>query len=257
LASSVPKRGDHLREGSVERKFSRWHESLFGVDFLLLLASPVYYGVGVPRGDGSGVVMIPGFMHSDAYLLVMYAWLRRLGYRPYYSGISLNAECPNLLIQHELNDTVTRARAETGQKIHLIGHSLGGVIARSFAAQRPDDIASFISLGAPFRNTVPHPSLLRETELVRTYVLMTRGQKVLPSCYTGECECDFVKSLRRPMPSRVAQTVIYTRNDGAVDWRCCITGDSKIDVEVPGTHTGLVFNPTVYSIIAKRLASRS
>jgi hypothetical protein len=39
-----------------------------------------------------------------------------------------------------------------------------------------------------------------------------------------------------------------------VDWQYCITGDSEIDFEVPGTHIGLAFNPTVYDTIARRLA---
>jgi len=39
-----------------------------------------------------------------------------------------------------------------------------------------------------------------------------------------------------------------------VDWRYCRTGDSDLDFEVPGTHVGLVFNPSVYTIIAERLA---
>ncbi|HEX8926000.1 MAG TPA: hypothetical protein VF786_09425, partial [Terriglobales bacterium] len=116
-------------------RITKWHESLYAVDFMMLHTAPVYYGAGVPRGDGSPVIMIPGFMHSDFYLVVMYAWLKRLGYRPYYSGIELNAECPDLLLKHKLNLVVDEALQETGKRIHLIGHSLGGVLARSLATQ--------------------------------------------------------------------------------------------------------------------------
>jgi hypothetical protein len=52
----------------------------------------------------------------------------------------------------------------------------------------------------------------------------------------------------------VAQTAIYTRSDGIVDWRYCVTGDPEIDCEVSGTHVGLVFNPAVYRILAGRFA---
>ena len=57
-----------------------WREALFGVDWLSLRLSPVYYGVGVPHGDGSPVIVIPGFLGSDTYLFEMYYWLRRIGY---------------------------------------------------------------------------------------------------------------------------------------------------------------------------------
>ena len=71
--------------------------------------------------------------------------------------IGFNAECPNLLIQRRLNESIDNAIAETGAKIHLIGHSLGGIIARAVAGQRPNDIASVTTLGSPFRGTVGSP----------------------------------------------------------------------------------------------------
>lgn len=238
-----------------EAPISMLREALFAVEAALLHAAPVYYGLGAPHGDNSAVVVIPGFLGTDIYLMEMFAWLRRIGYTPYFSGIGLNAECPNLLIQRRLNDTIARARTETGRRIHLIGHSLGGIIARSVAGQRTADIASVITLGSPFRGTVLHPSVLRAAEFVRELIRQEHGDGVLPHCYTGRCTCNFLGSLRRDLPPRVAQTAIYTKDDGVVDWRYCMTGDPGVDVEVSGTHIGLVFNATVYSLIADRLAA--
>ncbi|HLK67340.1 MAG TPA: alpha/beta fold hydrolase [Bryobacteraceae bacterium] len=218
-------------------------------------AAPVYYGLGVPKGDGSAVVIIPGFMLTDLYLVEMYGWLSRMGYRPYFSGIGLNADCPNLLIRRKLTETIDRARRETGRKIHVIGHSLGGVLARSIAGDLPDDIASVITLGAPFRGTVAHPTLLQAVDLVRKQIKQNHGPKVLPNCYSGACTCAFLDSLGRDLPDSVLATAIYTRNDGLVDWRYCVTGNPEVDHEVSGTHVGLGFNPSVYHIIAKRLAA--
>jgi hypothetical protein len=50
------------------------------------------------------------------------------------------------------------------------------------------------------------------------------------------------------------QTAIYTRNDGVVDWRFCMTEKDGQDFEVAGTHIGMAFNSAAYSIIARRLA---
>jgi pimeloyl-ACP methyl ester carboxylesterase len=230
-----------------------WQEALFGIEVLLLHATPVYYGIGVPRGDESAVVMIPGFLASDIYLLEMYAWLRRIGYRPYYSGIGLNADCPNLLIRSRLNQTIDRARKETGAKIHILGHSLGGLLARSVAAERADEVSSVVTLGSPFRGTVLHPTVKQAVDAVRKRILLTQGDAVLPTCYTGKCTCNFLNSLRRDLPESVHETAIYTKMDGFVDWHYCITGDPGKDIEVNGTHVGLAFNPVVYGIIAERL----
>ena len=231
-----------------------WQEALFGIEALLLHAAPVYYGFGVPRGDQSGVIMIPGFLVTDIYLVEMYAWLKRIGYRPYYSGIGVNAECPNLLIRRRLNQTIEQAYRETGRRVHLIGHSLGGVLARSVAGDQPKRIASVITLGAPFRGTVAHPRVLRAVEAVRQRIKLNHGASVLPDCYTGRCTCAFLDSLRRELDASVAETAIYTRTDGFVDWRYCVTGVPEHDFEVTGTHVGLAFNPAVYGLIAKRLA---
>ena len=242
------------RKDYAEADVTIWKEAFFGAELLLLHASPVYYGLGIPHGDGSGVVLVPGFLGTDSYLKQLHSWLARIGYRPYFSGIGVNAECPNLLIQHRLKENIEKALLETGRKIHLIGHSLGGIITRSVANQRPDDIASVITLGAPFRGTVAHRTILHAAEAVRKQILKEHGAGVLPTCYTGHCTCDFLASLRRKMPRSMFETAIYTRQDGVVDWRYCITGNGSSDFEVSGTHIGLAFNAAVYTIVATRLA---
>jgi pimeloyl-ACP methyl ester carboxylesterase len=244
----------HTQGAHVGAPVSLWTEAFFAAELLLLHAAPVFYGFGIPPGDNSGVVIIPGFLGTDLYLLEFHAWLGRIGYRPYFSGIGINAECPNLLIQRHLNETIETAVRETGRKIHLIGHSLGGVIARAVAAQRPKDIASVITLAAPFRGTVAHSTVLRAAEAVRKRILEEHGHGVLPDCYTGRCTCNFLDSLKRELPDSVLETALYTRHDGIVDWRCCVTKNPEVDFEVPGTHIGMAFNPSAYIIVAERLA---
>jgi triacylglycerol lipase len=203
-----------------------WTEALFPAELLFLHAAPVYYGLGVPRGDGTAVVLIPGFLAPDAYLLPLHWWLGRIGYAALGSGIGFNADCPNVLIEEKLNKTIEEALEVTGRKVHLIGHSLGGIIARAVAAQRPKDVASVITLGAPFRGIVAHRTVLRAAESVRLRVVQERKAGVLADCYTGRCTCDFVKSVRKCMPSKVLETAIYTQDDGVVDWQYCTTTDA-------------------------------
>lgn len=220
----------------------------------MLHATPIYYGFGVPRGDDSAVIIIPGFLGTDLYLMELYAWLGRIGYRPYFSGIGINADCPNLLIQRHVIETVERALRESGRPIHLIGHSLGGVIARSIAGQRPRDVASVITLASPIRGTVANRNVVHAADAIRLRILQEHGEGVLPDCYTGRCTCNFIDSLRRKVPDSMLQTAIYTRDDGIVDWRYCRTRDPEIDFEVPGTHIGMAFNPSAYAVVAQRLA---
>jgi hypothetical protein len=52
----------------------------------------------------------------------------------------------------------------------------------------------------------------------------------------------------------VPHLAVYTRTDGIVDWRMCVGPDPASNVEVTGTHVGLVANPAAYRAIAQHLA---
>jgi triacylglycerol lipase len=231
-----------------------WQELLAGLEMAFLRISPIFWGYGVPRGDGSAVVVVPGFLGTDHYLVQLRSWLRRIGYKPYDSGIPLNAECPNLLMRKHMDEAIEAAYRSTGRKVHLIGHSLGGAMARAAARQMPDRIASVITLAAPIRGVAAHGAVLRTAELVRLQILERNGHRVLPSCYTGAGTCAFLKSLKTGLPKSVRQTAIYTKTDGILDWHVCRTGNPAVDFEVSATHIGLAFNPLVYSLVAQRLA---
>jgi pimeloyl-ACP methyl ester carboxylesterase len=122
-------------------------EQRAGVELAELLTSPVFYGLGVPRGDHRAVLLLPGFLASDNNLVILAGWLRRIGYRPAQSGFTVNAgSLDDLLRQVE-----RRAQAATsrGTRVTVIGHSLGGIFARIMAVRRPDLIDSIITLGSP------------------------------------------------------------------------------------------------------------
>jgi pimeloyl-ACP methyl ester carboxylesterase len=226
-----------------------WREALLGLDWLALRASGIYHGRGTAQGDGAPVLLVPGFLGRDGYLLELHRWLRRMGYRSYLSRMGRNAECLDLLAGR-LAARLEEARADTGRRVHLIGHSLGGVLSLIVAVRRPEAVASVITLGSPLRGIRSHPFVIRAAAAVRARL---RRQGRRPDCYTPACECESVAALgSRPRAPHVA---VYTRTDGIVDWRVCVSGDPEADVEVPGTHIGLVWNAAVYRLIAARLAA--
>ena len=112
-----------------------------------LFASPVYFGIGVPPGDGSPVLCLPGLLGSDAYLAVLRGWLRSVGYLSYPSDFCIAAGSPFALIER----TVRRAdhiATTTNRRLTVVGHSLGGLIGRAVARVRPDLIAHVVTLGS-------------------------------------------------------------------------------------------------------------
>src|SRR5919204_4037436 len=105
--------GDHLRE-------TRWQLELYR-----LLADPVFRGRGVPRGDGRPVVLLPGFGGGDQTVLVLAAWLARIGYRPHLCGFVANLGCSDRALDR-VERRLQRLHDDQGRRVALIGHSRGG-----------------------------------------------------------------------------------------------------------------------------------
>jgi triacylglycerol lipase len=233
-----------------------WLEALFPLDWLALHASPIYYGFGVPHGHGEPVVLVPGFLGTDRYLTEMHLWLRRMGYRPYFSGIGRNVDCPELLTQR-LVITVQQAYAETHQKVTIIGHSLGGMLARAAGHREPSLIQQVITMGSPFRSVRAHPLVLSAANFVRANIVRERKarREVTQTCFTPQCTCSFVRTLRNDRHTgKFLRNAIYSKVDGVVDWRSCVEEDGTLNREVTATHIGMAFNPDVYRTIANLLA---
>lgn len=215
-----------------------WREAFAGFDWLSLRFSAVYAGAGVERGHGEAVVLVPGLFAADATMIELHRWLARMGYTPYESGIGVNALRSDALIAR-LTATIDRAYAETGAPVRLVGHSLGGLLARGAALRRPGRVAQVITLGSPVQGLGAHPAVLAAAKMVH-----------------GEDIDACLAVLQRPLPESIAETNVYSKSDGVVDWRTCTRGDVAA-VEVRGSHTGLIVNADAYRAIAEALAALS
>src|SRR5260370_667397 len=117
-----------------------------------LLEDPVFWGWGVPRGDGHAVLVLPGLFAGDRYLQPLRGWLGRVGYRPGLSGLDRNPGWSESLVR-ELGELAERESRRTGRPVTIIGHSMGGVMARSIALRRPHTTRHVITLGSPLSMT--------------------------------------------------------------------------------------------------------
>jgi pimeloyl-ACP methyl ester carboxylesterase len=113
-----------------------------------LLGDPVFWGFGVPRGDGHSVLVLPGLFAGDTYLRPLRGWLMRVGYKPVRSGLRLNPGWSEDLV-YRLGELTEQAFNRTQHRITIIGHSMGGVISRSIAVRRPYAVRRVIAIGSP------------------------------------------------------------------------------------------------------------
>ena len=164
-----------------------WREARWGLEWASLRLHPVYYGVGVPRGRREPVLLIPGFMSGDLMMLEMHRWLRRIGYRSSLSRITWNNDCPNLT-GSKLIHRVRALADKTGRRVVLVGHSLGGMLAKSIVQEVPEDVELVITLGSPFRSLVKaHPAIIGIWDKLKLAQGGLIGRNLHASCGTGHC----------------------------------------------------------------------
>lgn len=97
------------------------------------------------RGDGRAVLVIPGFLATDASTVCLRDALNRAGYEAHGWDLGVNrGATPDLL------DRLVARITAIGRPVVLIGWSLGGVYARELAKLRPDLVERVITLGSPF-----------------------------------------------------------------------------------------------------------
>jgi pimeloyl-ACP methyl ester carboxylesterase len=192
---------------------------------------------GQPRGHGEPVRVFPGMGAGDASTAALRRYLRRLGYdaRGWELGRN-NGEVARLAVQALA--LVADDRRRSGQPVHLIGWSLGGVIAREVARERPDLVAQVITFGSPIVGGPRFTSLARLFPRERVRDIETRIAE------------------RNARPITVPITAIHSRRDGVVGWEACIDTVSPraVNVEVQSTHLGMGIDPDIWHIVAQSLA---
>src|SRR6516162_6958502 len=85
------------------------------------------------------ILLIPAFLAGDATLYPFANWLRSRGHQVFFSGILANADCPRRVMDRLTNIVLERS-ARAGEKLVVIGHSLGGIYARELARRLPQCI---------------------------------------------------------------------------------------------------------------------
>ncbi len=196
-----------------------------------------------PTGDGHPVLVLPGFATGDRSTVLLRRYLHDLGYQAHRWKLGRNFDHYSVGMDGEwLAARIRAIREASGRKVSLVGWSLGGMLAREAARHDPDNVRQVITLGSPFHGD-PHAS-----NVWRAFETMTGQRMDSP----GFLQRMAAAAAAPPVPS----TSIFSKSDGIVAWRNCVEapGPHTDNIEVCGSHCGLVVNPPVLYAIADRLA---
>ena len=191
----------------------------------------------LPRGGHRPVVDIPGWLAPEAALAPLRQYLRWLGYDAQGWGLGVNRADPEASAIR-LAPKIRRLAEAAGEPIHLVGWSLGGVVARETARRLPEAVASVVSFGSPIIGGPVYTAASRRFDEAAKAQILARIQAA------------------RKTPIQQPVTVIYSRRDAVVDWLACLDHHEPRahHVEVRSSHFGLGMDPDVWEAVAQSLA---
>jgi len=196
----------------------------------------------LPRGDGHPVLLIPGFGADARWMRPLGTALSRLGYAPQDWGLGRNLGMRSS-VRTALAAKLASMATSSERKVSIIGWSLGGLFARELARTTPDHVRCVITLGSPINR---RPDANNIMPLVR----LANGGRA-PRLDREGFE-------RRRIAPPVPCMAIYSRRDGIVAWETCMEepAPNTRNVEVRGSHLGLVLNLEVLGVVARVLPHR-
>jgi len=195
----------------------------------------------LPRGSGRPVLVVPGFMTSDRATVALRRWLRLLGYCAYGWGLGTNrGQVPKLVPR--VVARVAELADLHGERVALVGWSVGGVIAREAARQSPDRVARVVTLGTP----------------------VVGGPKyTLAASYYEKKGFDLDALERRAAEQNAATipvpiTAVFSKIDSIVAWQACLdpNPDNRVEhIELGVGHVELGFSYEAFRVLARSLAA--
>jgi hypothetical protein len=212
-----------------------------GLAGLAVLAMATPWLASAPRGDGHGVLVVPGLLASDMSTTLLRRFLRLLGYDVRGWDLGRNVG-PTDAVLDGLPRALATIAERTGGPVSVVGWSLGGIYARELARQLPGQVRQVITLGSPFTLTDPRQS--RADGVYRRHSNRHANAGRVPTR----------EQIARPIS--VPSTAVYSRRDGIVSWQTCIEPETALhqNVEVLCGHLGFGSDPTTLWLIADRLA---
>lgn len=213
------------------------------------LPSLVFGKQANPEAQGTPVLVVQGFGMHDLTTWTMRRHLDDLGHNSFDPDIGFNLGVRGHIIDR-MEERLVRMADQHGQKVSIAGHSLGGIQGLLLSYRHPDKVERLVTMGSPFG------------------VAQLRGgaNRLIYGAYEflNPNDDDLVEELAEYMkdgPPEAAVTSFFSYTDGVVAPKAAVNpwggkkGHKAENVEVEGSHCGMIVNLDVWTALANRLAT--
>lgn len=141
--------------------------------------------------EGPAVIFLHGHPQTNVAWEAVIPRLVTAGYRclaPNQRGLSRGAR-PNRRRDYRMSELVEDVGALVdavgGQRVHLVGHDFGGLVAWSFAAAYPDRVSSLSSLSSPHPQALQNAMLTSKQGVLSWYAYAYQLPRIPERFYLG------------------------------------------------------------------------
>ena len=196
----------------------------------------------IELGAGAHTIVIPGFGTTNASTYFLRHVLNNRNHAAMKWCETRNTGFTKEVMDKTIIQVKTIADV-TGQKVNLLGQSLGGCYARTVANAIPDHVGLVITMGSP----------INSLELVHSNTIK-RYDSTVGEVGAAMLQYEEFYATFNPNPYSPT-TSMYSKSDGVVHWTNSVIAETSMaeNIEIDSSHFGMGFNLEIAQIIANRL----
>lgn len=194
---------------------------------------------------GNGIIptmVIPGFSAGNSSTFFLRKILEQKGHSVDKWWQNRNHGFSDEVIKGTV-DQVKEMAERSGQKVSIIGQSLGGCFARTVANSIPEYVNLVITLGSPINGI--------ENVAEKTIANYNSVAGMIDAAFIHHDQYYGTFYPNPPVPT----SSLYSTSDGVVHWEHSITEETELseNIEIDTSHFGMGFHLITLQIIANRL----
>jgi len=208
---------------------------------------------------GNHVLLFHGLAMNSLVMYPLEQYLEYRGYAVHNIGYPSTSMTIEEIVNNYVEPQIEKVYRESGQPVHIVTHSMGGIIVRYYLAKKRNiHVRSMVMIAPPNRGSFM-ADVLKEFAIARWFFgpaleqLGTDGENIIDELYPLQVPTGIIAGCYSLNP--VNSCIIPGEDDGTVAVANTIAPGMQNFAVVPNSHTGILFDRAVHRMVADFLAS--